>query len=56
MCYPIFPNFKVITFKEWSMQHKEHKKEIDIMEAEGRKFRFCVCLECGEYYYMGEIK
>lgn len=56
MCYPIFPNFKVITFKEWAEKHKDHKKETNIMEADNRKFRFAICLECEEYYYMGEVK
>jgi len=56
MCYPIFPNFKVITFKEWATKHKAHKKETDIFEADNRRFRFIWCLECNELYYMGEIK
>ena len=51
-----FADFRAISLRQWTMEHRGCEKEDIVEKAQGREFRFIYCISCGEYYYLGEIE
>ena len=51
---PIFVDFNTVSFKDWSQTHYDHKKKYQENEDEGRIFRWVVCQDCKQMYFLGE--
>jgi hypothetical protein len=50
----IFVDIRSISFSEWSQFHEKHKKRYSETNDEDRYFRWVICTECNQMYFLGE--
>ena len=52
-----FIDFRIVKFKDWLIEHKNCNKETIIGSGNcNDSFRFIVCRDCNEAYFVGKIE